>query len=78
MVVRSPQCRSPCAGGGRGEIGEIVAGLKPGRESDDERIVFWHKGIAVSDIVIGDLVYRKAKERGLGTMLSYYADPRDM
>ena len=26
------------------ELGEIVAGAKPGREHDDERILFWHRG----------------------------------
>ena len=60
-----------------GEIGEVVAGLKPGRESDDERILFWHKGFAISDIVLGHLAYEKARERGVGTMLNYYASPRD-
>jgi ornithine cyclodeaminase len=60
------------------EIGEIVAGLKPGRESQTERIVFWHKGFAVSDIVIGHLAYEKATERGIGTLLSYDSAPRDM
>lgn len=61
-----------------GEIGEIVAGIKPGRERDDERIVFWHKGFAISDIVIGHLAYEKAKERGVGTWLTYYREPQDM
>ena len=60
-----------------GEIGEVVAGLKPGRESDAERILFWHKGFAISDIVLGHLAFEKAKERGVGTMLTYYASPRD-
>jgi len=60
-----------------GEIGEIVAGLKVGRESDDERILFWHKGFAVSDIVLGHLAYEKARERGVGTPLTYHASPRD-
>ena len=59
------------------EMGEIVAGLKPGRESDEERILFWHKGFAISDIVLGHLAYEKAKERGVGTPLTYYASPRD-
>ncbi|MCX7159922.1 MAG: ornithine cyclodeaminase family protein, partial [Proteobacteria bacterium] len=31
------------------EIGQIVAGLKPGREPGDGTIVFWHRGFAVSD-----------------------------
>jgi ornithine cyclodeaminase len=61
-----------------GEIGEIVAGLKPGRESQQERILFWHKGFAISDIVLGNHVYQKAREMGLGTSLVYYREPRDM
>lgn len=60
------------------DVGEIVAGLKPGRESDDERNLFWHKGFAISDIVIGHLAYERAKERGIGTWLPYYAHPEDM
>ena len=61
-----------------GEIGEVVAGLKPGRESQQERILFWHKGFAVSDIMLGHLAYQKALAKGIGTTLSYYRDPRDM
>lgn len=60
------------------EIGEVVAGLKAGRESPDERILFWHKGFIISDIVVAHLAYRKARERGVGTWLSYYREPRDM
>ena len=55
-----------------------MAGLKPGRASDEERNLFWHKGFAISDIVIGHLAYERAKEAGVGTWLPYYADPRDM
>ncbi len=61
-----------------GEIGEVVAGLKPGRESDQERILFWHKGFAISDIMLGHLAYQKAVERGIGTLLPYYRQPQDM
>jgi ornithine cyclodeaminase len=61
-----------------GEIGEIVAGLKPGRQSQDERILFWHKGFAVSDIMLGHLAYQKAVDRGIGTWLPYYRQPQDM
>ena len=61
-----------------GEVGEVVAGLKPGRESSEERIIFWHKGFAVSDIMIGHLAFEKAVERGVGTPLMYYRDPKDM
>jgi ornithine cyclodeaminase len=61
-----------------GEIGQVVAGLKPGRERQDERILFWHKGFAVSDIMLGHLVYQKALARGIGTWLPYYRRPQDM
>lgn len=61
-----------------GEIGEVVAGLKPGRESPDERILFWHKGFAISDIMLADLAYSRAREKGIGAPLMYYREPRDM
>lgn len=61
-----------------GEIGEVVAGLKPGRESPQERILFWHKGFAISDIMLGHLAYQKAQEKGIGTLLPYYRRPQDM
>ncbi len=60
------------------DIGEIVAGIKPGRESENERSLFWHKGFAVSDIMLGMLAVEKARERGVGTELTYYSAPRDM
>ncbi len=60
------------------EIGEVVAGLKPGRESQEERILFWHKGFAISDIMLGHLAYQKAQEKGIGRLLPYYRRPQDM
>jgi alanine dehydrogenase len=60
------------------EIGEVVAGRKPGRQSAAERILFWHKGFAISDIMVGHLAYETAQEKGIGTRLPYYSRPRDM
>ena len=51
------------------EIGQIVAGCKPGRRHADERILFWHRGFAVSDIVLGDWILRRAEAAQVGTML---------
>lgn len=48
------------------EIGEIVAGKRPARQTDGERIVFWHRGFAVSDIVLGRHLYDRAVARGIG------------
>jgi ornithine cyclodeaminase len=57
------------------EIGEIAAGQVPGRASADERVVFWHRGFAVSDIVLGAYVLGEAKRRNIGTMLILFDEP---
>lgn len=54
------------------EIGEIAAGLKPGRTSPTERIVFWHRGFAISDIVVGQAVLARAEAEGVGAMLTLF------
>ena len=42
------------------EIGEIAAGNKPGRTGSDETILFWHRGLATSDIALGAAMLGKA------------------
>ena len=42
------------------EIGEVVTGVKRGRESADEITLFKSVGVAVEDVATADLVYRKA------------------
>ena len=51
------------------DLGEIVAGLKPGRESARERTLAINLGIALDDMAIAPLVYRRAQESGIGTRL---------
>ncbi len=51
------------------EIGEITAGLRPGREGADERILFWHRGFAISDVMLGDWIHRCALAERVGTRL---------
>ena len=53
------------------EIGEVVAGLKPGRESDDETILFWHRGLSLSDIALGHAMLEKGKRLGIGQRLRF-------
>jgi len=53
------------------ELGEIVAGLKPGRERDGERILFWHRGLGTADVAVGHRLWRRALEEGVGTTLRY-------
>jgi alanine dehydrogenase len=53
------------------EMGEIVAGLKPGRESADETILFWHRGLSLSDIALGYAMIEKATRLGIGQRLRF-------
>ena len=53
------------------ELSEIVAGKKTGRENDDERILFWHRGLSINDIALGRLYYKKAVANNIGTKLFY-------
>jgi ornithine cyclodeaminase len=54
-----------------GELGDVVVGRAPGRERDDERILFWHRGLATCDVALGALLVRRAAEQGVGTILRY-------
>jgi len=51
------------------DLGEIVAGLKPGRERDDERTMAINLGLALDDMAVAPEIYRRARERGIGTWL---------
>jgi ornithine cyclodeaminase/alanine dehydrogenase len=51
------------------DLGEIVAGLKPGRESDNERTLTMNLGLAMDDMAVAPEIYRRAKQLGIGTWL---------
>jgi len=53
------------------ELGQIVAGLKPGRQSETETNLFWHRGLSLSDIALGHALLEKAKRQGLGQSLRF-------
>lgn len=48
------------------EIGEIAAGLRPGRQSDDEITYFKSVGNAAQDVAVGQAIYHRALKEGLG------------
>ncbi len=48
------------------EIGEIAAGTKPGRTSDDQITVFCSTGLALQDCLTAKLVYEAANREGVG------------
>jgi ornithine cyclodeaminase len=54
-----------------GEIGEIVAGKRPGREKDGETILFWHRGLGITDIALGHAMLAKARRLGIGQQLVF-------
>lgn len=55
-----------------GDLGEIAAGLKPGRENRDERIICANLGLAMDDMVTAIKIYKKAVENNFGTWLELY------
>lgn len=57
-----------------GNVGEMILGMKPGRESD-ERIHYCHMGMGLDDVALASSVYRTACERGLGLRLPLWRKP---
>lgn len=53
------------------ELGEIVAGSRPGRTGPQDRILFWHRGLPTSDIALGATILEKARRAGVGQSLEY-------
>ncbi len=51
------------------DLGEIAAGLKPGRERADERTISINLGLALDDMATAIVLYKKAVERGIGVEL---------
>jgi alanine dehydrogenase len=50
----------------RAELGEVVAGRKPGRGSNDDVVIFDSTGTALQDVAAAAVVYQRAKEQGVG------------
>jgi alanine dehydrogenase len=50
-----------------GEIGEVLAGTKAGREHTDEVTLYKSVGIAIQDVATANLVYHKALKQEVGT-----------
>jgi ornithine cyclodeaminase/alanine dehydrogenase len=51
------------------DLGEIVAGLKPGRESSKERTMSINLGLALDDMATAIRIYQLAKTKGMGLKL---------
>jgi ornithine cyclodeaminase/alanine dehydrogenase-like protein (mu-crystallin family) len=55
------------------ELGQIAAGLKPARTSDDEIVVFDSTGTALQDVAAAAAVYRHAAGLKHGVRFSFNA-----
>ncbi|MDF1556936.1 MAG: alanine dehydrogenase [ANME-2 cluster archaeon] len=54
------------------ELGQVVCGKKPGRESNDEITVFDSTGLAIQDVATADLIYKRALGAKVGTELEMF------
>jgi ornithine cyclodeaminase/alanine dehydrogenase-like protein (mu-crystallin family) len=55
----------------KAELGEVLVGTHPGRESDDELTVFKSLGIAIEDLASAELIVRRAREQGVGSEVEF-------
>lgn len=53
-----------------GDIGEIICGIKPGRENDQEFIYFNTVGLSYADVALAYDMYKHALDNGKGQELS--------
>jgi ornithine cyclodeaminase/alanine dehydrogenase-like protein (mu-crystallin family) len=53
------------------ELGEIIAGAKKGRQSEDEIILFDSTGMALQDVASAAIVYKRALEEGYGMTVDF-------
>ena len=53
------------------ELGQIVAGKKSGRGSDAETILFWHRGLSITDVALGHAILTKATRLSVGQVLAF-------
>ena len=51
------------------ELQEVIAGELPGRQADDDVVLFKSNGLAAWDVAIGAVALQRARERGVGTQV---------
>ncbi|MFN2194464.1 MAG: ornithine cyclodeaminase family protein [Candidatus Promineifilaceae bacterium] len=51
------------------DLGQIAAGIMPGREHEAERIASINLGLALDDMATAPLIYKQALEKGIGSKL---------
>jgi ornithine cyclodeaminase len=76
QAVTIGECQHACAAGLLREqdlqpLGEVLAGMRPGRTSPGQVTVFDGTGVALQDLVVAELAWRLARERGAGSVVDY-------
>ncbi len=51
------------------DLGELVLGIKPGRQDEKERTLAINLGLALDDMAVAPTIYQRAREKGLGIRL---------
>lgn len=57
------------------DVADVITGVHPGRESDEERIIYSVGGMPVEDIAWGETVYKNALKMGIGIKLPLWDTP---
>lgn len=55
----------------RAELADVVAGLAPGRLSDDETVIFDSTGVAIQDVASAAIAYARALEFDVGVRVEF-------
>ena len=53
--------------GGLAELGEVIAGTRPGRTSAEQVTLFESQGMAIQDLILAAELLKAARAKGLGT-----------
>jgi ornithine cyclodeaminase/alanine dehydrogenase-like protein (mu-crystallin family) len=51
------------------DLGELVTGKKKGRENSRQRTMTANLGLAIDDMAVAPLIFKRAQEKGIGTWL---------
>lgn len=57
-------------------IGAVINGKAPARERDDEIIFFSALGMGIHDLIVAKRVYENARQKGIGTTLKLWNEPK--
>ena len=58
------------------DIGAILNGKVPGRESPEQKVIYSVGGMPVEDVAWGKQILKNAEERGIGQMLKFWDTPK--